>query len=109
MPCKSPFINYYVNVVYMRKDTTEKVITSKTILASTHQILQTDTLKSTTLPGMRFLSHNHLSDLGQNSIQQVIFKLYQNGQEFYSHPYLVKTDCCHILEQGGPDYLEISD
>ncbi len=106
--CKSTKKNHNVNLVYMPSDTISRVITTETILFKNNLVLQKDTLKMSTV-GTRFLSDNHLSELGINTINRVTFKVYKNGVILRSFDYQVKTNCCEIIDLGGLDHLEIFD
>jgi hypothetical protein len=92
----------------MPSDTISRVITTETILFKNNLVLQKDTLKMSTV-GTRFLSDNHLSELGINTINRVTFKVYKNGVILRSFDYQVKTNCCEIIDLGGLDHLEIFD
>lgn len=61
-------------------------------------LIQTQT--GPTIPGQNLytiIDDSHMNTLGVNIENNVLFKVFQNGQIIKQQVYKVKADCCHII------------
>ena len=80
-------------------------IRTESILLKNNVVLALDSSKNA-FQGQYFelATDAHLKVFGDNSINAVIFKVYQADSLIYQGNYTVTTDCCHIdLKEGKMD------
>lgn len=77
-------------------------IRTESILVRNNSILISDSTKSAFQENYFGLATDaHMKELGYNSNNSLIFKVFQGDSLIYTGNYVVATDCCHISLKEG--------
>jgi hypothetical protein len=81
---------------------------SKTLLKSNNQLIhQQESIDSNFMNSFTVVDDSHLKTIGYNKEIEVVFQLFKDGDLQESHPFTIKTDCCHVEKKSGVRVIEV--